>query len=1215
MLNRVPERRRAMIGPAAIAAGILAAWIIGGRPAAAETPTLEFDKDGPAKLRWNGTDLHGELPFAVERIILEDFDPKRKKDWGFAYGEAKVDQPKVEVDAARKRIVHSHPWGRATLELETADNRVGMTLEIENQLEDRAIADFTVRLLDFAMFKPAPGMRSGMAQMTLDRPFWYSLPVEGGRMLVTCETFDAPLQLGFGADRGGHPTDRRDRRGHRYAMKVWGGAPAMEGGGPTMPLMGLPRIKAGQTLTLKFNLRFAKTNQSDSAVLRPYLDGYREAQGEGHGWTDRRPIARVEIPSEPGSITLMNPRGWFGEPGMDVRTDEGRAAFEEKLMALADEMVQRMKATDSQGMVVWNIEGSHVPPAQPMGEPRLLSEIAPEMDELADTFFKRFRDAGFRTGLTIRPSQLVYSDRRQRWTQGTGALAPDPDPFAERYEKLVPDGLSRERVYPLAERLSDKIAYAKERWGCSLFYVHFNGLWVEPEPGQHLEWIVASGKMLEKVRAKHPDVLLIPQYAHRHWRSGHSGQVVKASRQKPSTIVEELGKHDVGDLVLPPLYPRISFRGTGESRLGGTPTPEWVVVDSMRLSRTRYSIQRILPAGRHVLRQSLWASGAPHVDLKLERLIREYVLTLEQHMEYSREEARRKAEEEIIFETTPTRVREWMPSAFTTIDLTRAEIEPRRSQLERATAWGDVLMWSIDESPELINALAGAAESKKRRLTRLAEHLGVAAGDEKGPLPLSLVWAEGEAVDPEPFVSGAVPEGMWARVAYGKDRRSALLMLAWRDGVGEPVELRGDLPGLGLASPHTRVWQYPTGGTAGPGEPFLVNPDPVAGLSMILVEGVESRPERAPAGVVMAASFNDGAEPTIGGGPVEARKLGDAKLGDGSAGKGLKVSGDSSAAYGVVPDWFGGTVEFDVQARDVGGGSLRLLKLTRHADVELRMARQGGRVGLVLRTSEPLTTAGDEAGEAGDAPANKTRQAFAAFGPSRSAWRHVVLTWEFGQYRLFVDGKLAASVLGPTRLQRRDGTVFEPGLMLGGEGDGATVVDELVVYDWPFEVEHAEGRTSTGPMKPLGRKANALVNAWVWGSVPKKVHVGISARGVKGWHEVEKFRVRLLRPEDAGQRQLAVAEVPAYGGVGLGGLTYRESKDLEFPKGGGGGAGGGAALDGGADDFGDEFGELGEELGLAQQYILEITPLPEGSGPPARKITFEAGGDEEATRW
>jgi hypothetical protein len=131
---------------------------------------------------------------------------------------------------------------------------------------------------------------------------------------------------------------------------------------------------------------------------------------------------------------------------------------------------------NSQGMITWDIEGEQFPHATTyIGDPRMAEQLAPEITGAVDEYFKRFRDAGLRVGVTIRPQQLV----------------------------LAADGKSatQQEVADPAKQLMEKIAYAKNRWGATLFYIDSNG-----DPN-----FPTDAAAIERIATAFPDVLLIPE--------------------------------------------------------------------------------------------------------------------------------------------------------------------------------------------------------------------------------------------------------------------------------------------------------------------------------------------------------------------------------------------------------------------------------------------------------------------------------------------------------------------------------------------------------------------------------------------------------------------------------------------------------------------------------------------------------------------------------
>jgi len=140
------------------------------------------------------------------------------------------------------------------------------------------------------------------------------------------------------------------------------------------------------------------------------------------------------------------------------------ADFHYWMLQWADDMVTRAKSMNSQGIIVWDIEGQQYGPY--LGDPRVLS---PEIVGVVDEFFARFTRAGLRCGVTVRP---------QVWT-GSSEI----------------DSANPEQV------LADKIGYAHSRWGCTLFYLDSNST-------------IACCQIINpyRVAAAFPDSLLIPEW-------------------------------------------------------------------------------------------------------------------------------------------------------------------------------------------------------------------------------------------------------------------------------------------------------------------------------------------------------------------------------------------------------------------------------------------------------------------------------------------------------------------------------------------------------------------------------------------------------------------------------------------------------------------------------------------------------------------------------
>jgi hypothetical protein len=192
-------------------------------------------------------------------------------------------------------------------------------------------------------------------------------------------------------------------------------------------------------------------------------------------WPDRRPIGSIFL-ADYSHRSVSNPRGWFNAPGFDALGDGGSDRFRKALLAYADRAIAVLRAVNAQGMIVWDLEGEEFPQRTSfIGDPRLLQALSPEMALAVDDFFRRFRDAGLRIGMTVRPQQLVF------------------------------DGPGRVRQVSVGdpgELLLRKIDYARQRWGATLFYIDSNSgiFW----PGEVFT--------LSKLARQRPGVLLVPEH-------------------------------------------------------------------------------------------------------------------------------------------------------------------------------------------------------------------------------------------------------------------------------------------------------------------------------------------------------------------------------------------------------------------------------------------------------------------------------------------------------------------------------------------------------------------------------------------------------------------------------------------------------------------------------------------------------------------------------
>jgi hypothetical protein len=227
------------------------------------------------------------------------------------------------------------------------------------------------------------------------------------------------------------------------------------------------------------------------ARRHPLLPGIRD-------WKDRRPIAQVFFESD-NTNAGRNPRKWFdADSRIDVTTAAGVKRFQKMVLDRAHIVVASMRRMNAQGVITWDLEGAEFPNATYMGDPSKLAtadpaqSVAPEMAAIADQYFKIYRDAGFRIGVTIRPQRVIL----QRNAAGavTNAWENDDDWDWKSDPPLDIQGFWQ-------HELEAKIRFARQRWGATLFYIDSNG-----DPGSPVSFLV-----MRALAAEFPDVLLIPE--------------------------------------------------------------------------------------------------------------------------------------------------------------------------------------------------------------------------------------------------------------------------------------------------------------------------------------------------------------------------------------------------------------------------------------------------------------------------------------------------------------------------------------------------------------------------------------------------------------------------------------------------------------------------------------------------------------------------------
>jgi hypothetical protein len=372
----------------------------------------------------------------------------------------------------------SYPWGRMSCSYGKEDDKITMKIEISNTSSE-PLNELSIRLmeLNFPRIPNGGTLEAGMFGFGFKGPEWPLGQAPASIPTVADPRFVVPLvHVDYGTGALNLCSDDVE-----CAVNVPYSTNFLAR--TSYPLViTCSDIKPGVTKAFNVSLRFGPAGARIQDLSGDVLERYAGKYPFQVNWNDHRPIGAIFL-AGPQINVASNPRRWivnFGD--IDITNDKGKAAFRAALLKLADNSVQTLKDIGAQGMITWDPEGEEFLGACYYGDPRLVPSLAPEMEfkndgakSVIDEYFEKFRAAGLKVGVCIRPQGIAMVDG-----------------------KPVHQAADDEHA---AQILRERIAYAKQRWGCTLFYVDstatVNGS-LNPD-------------VFKAVADAYPDVLLIPE--------------------------------------------------------------------------------------------------------------------------------------------------------------------------------------------------------------------------------------------------------------------------------------------------------------------------------------------------------------------------------------------------------------------------------------------------------------------------------------------------------------------------------------------------------------------------------------------------------------------------------------------------------------------------------------------------------------------------------
>ncbi len=422
--------------------------------------SVNFFDHGLRSVNFNGNQLLQPAPMQLPQLDLRH---------GFPPGPSSLTSgtPRLSFDPARRLLTQEYSWGTLSCAYRTDGNRLFLDLEVHNTSRD-SIFGLTAQLLQLIL--PGEVETKGWAHgwptpsVLNDAPQILDVAYDDGAIAICNEQVDRPIWLNL----------ERVNGSDRYNL-------IFRHDGP-------PRgqeIGAGDSRQFFLSMRFGAKGENSLQLAPDIYLRFAQRYPSELKWDDRRPIGCCFV-SSMDFRSPTNPSGWLHDRTVDMTTDAGRADWRKRMLARADKSVSVATEMGCQGVIIWDIEGQRNPqPISYIGDPRLLPTLSPEMDAIADAFFKKYTDAGLRTGVTIRPTQVV---------QTSGGK----------------EGWEHINVEDVAAELVAKIRYAQKRWGCTLFYVDSTVRWDLSASGEFSLHTIPA-EIFQTVHEECPDVLLIPE--------------------------------------------------------------------------------------------------------------------------------------------------------------------------------------------------------------------------------------------------------------------------------------------------------------------------------------------------------------------------------------------------------------------------------------------------------------------------------------------------------------------------------------------------------------------------------------------------------------------------------------------------------------------------------------------------------------------------------
>ena len=459
-----------------------------GRTAGLQT---QFGVAGLRRIQYNQTvlmdaDSNGQDAFTIGEYRLISRDGAVKNLWG----ENTVAR---SWNVLTSTLTWNYPWGTVRTRYSQSGDTLKLSVSVTNTSREDAIEGLNI----YPCYIHFPQMPAGFVSLNypqikfgLDGPGITMADYGSGLIAIEDQDFTKPLYTGFSSTG-------------TLAYHVLIGSTYNSGQPKSWPKNTRP-IPAGASDQYTVLIRFGSGGLSLSSVAANTYARYRSAWPFLLNWPDRHPIGALFLSSS-GSGDIhrkagfpTNPRRYFNDPKVNVTTSAGLQAFQRRVLAGADGSIKVIKDTGGHGMITWDIEGEEYPQETSyVCDPEKLAQLSPEMEsavtdapysgmKLADAFFKKFKDAGLKTGVCIRPQNFE--------------VAPDGSASQNFLDAEITDENRIDAA--VSAELIRKITYARNRWGITMAYI---------DSAVNKNGGALNAAVFRTVVQAFPDMLLIPE--------------------------------------------------------------------------------------------------------------------------------------------------------------------------------------------------------------------------------------------------------------------------------------------------------------------------------------------------------------------------------------------------------------------------------------------------------------------------------------------------------------------------------------------------------------------------------------------------------------------------------------------------------------------------------------------------------------------------------